>query len=63
MGIKMKIGLESQGHLGTVESMLKDGKSWDEIGRAIGWIGYAAKDWYVRHHQDKGNHLITTHKP
>ena len=32
----------------TIKSMLADGKGWDEIGRAIGWCGDAAKDDYYR---------------
>lgn len=47
-GAKLQIGLRAQGHVPIVEKMLADGSSWDEIGRAIGWHGSTAKDWYER---------------
>jgi hypothetical protein len=45
-GVPVQIGLRQQGHIPTVERMLAAGKSWDEIGRAIGWHGPTAKQWY-----------------
>lgn len=36
-------GLRQQGKLELVEKMLTEGKSWDEIGKAIGWDGPTAK--------------------
>lgn len=44
--VKVRIGLEQQGHIPTVEKMLAEGKSWQEIGDAIGWDGATAKQWY-----------------
>jgi hypothetical protein len=43
---KVLIGLRQQGHIPTVERMIAEGKSWDEIGKAIGWDGKAAMEWY-----------------
>jgi hypothetical protein len=45
-GVKVNIGLRAQGHFETVERMRDEGKSWDEIGDAIGWAGHAVQDWY-----------------
>lgn len=45
-GAVPRIGLEAQGHIPTVERMLAGGKTWDEIGKAIGWHGPTAQDWY-----------------
>lgn len=45
-GVQPKIGLEAQGHTSTIERMLAEGRTWDEIGKAIGWHGPTAKDWY-----------------
>lgn len=47
-GLKVKFGLRAQGHIPTIERMLSEGKSWDDIGRAIGWHGSTAKEWYAR---------------
>ena len=41
-------GLRAQGHLSTIEKMLAEGASWDEIGKAINWDPATAKDFYVR---------------
>ena len=45
---KIAFGLRQQGHLPTVERMLADGKSWEEIGKAIGWCPITAKEFYER---------------
>ena len=48
--MKIKFGLEAQGHIPTVEKMLEDGRSWDEIAEAIGWVGGdTVKRFYDRH--------------
>ena len=47
VGAEVKIGLRAQGHLPTVERMLAEGKSWAEIGKAIGWNGDAAARWFA----------------
>ena len=47
-GLTIRIGLRQQGHIPTVERMLAEGRDWNEIGRAIGWHGPTAKEWYER---------------
>ena len=47
-GVKIKVGLRAQGHIPTVERMLADGRTWDEIGKEIGWHGPTVKEWYER---------------
>lgn len=37
---------EQQGHVPTVRKMLLQGKSWGEIGEAIGWAGDLAREWW-----------------
>lgn len=48
LDLPVYIGLRQQGHLGTVEQMLRDGKTWEEIGAAIGWNWQTALDWWAR---------------
>ncbi len=40
---KVRFGLKAQGHIPTIETMLGQGKSWVEIGKAIGWCPETAK--------------------
>lgn len=47
-GVTPKIGLEAQGHIPTVERMLAEGKTWDEIAKAVRWSdGATVKEWYL----------------
>lgn len=48
-GVTPKIGLEAQGHIPKIEAMLAEGKAWSEIGKAIGWHGPTAHEWYDRY--------------
>jgi hypothetical protein len=48
-GVRVRFGLEAQGHIPTVERMLDEGCCWPEINRAIGWAGDAAEKNYMRH--------------
>lgn len=48
-GVRIRFGLEAQGHIPTVERMLAEGKNWDEIGDVIGWCGPTAKEYYERY--------------
>lgn len=41
-------GLQAQGHIATIENMLKEGKSWEEIGSAIGWCYETAEKHYFK---------------
>ncbi len=46
----MLFGLEAQGHIPTINRMLKAGASWEEIGRAIGWCPKTTEEhygWYL----------------
>lgn len=49
----MKFGLEQQGHIETIESMLDQYKSREEIESAIGWAGGAANEYYIRYLRKK----------
>lgn len=43
-------GLEAQGHIPTIEGMIRDGRDWPFIGRAINWDGETARvhyTWYL----------------
>lgn len=44
--VAAKIGLRAQGHMPTIERMLIDGASWEDIGAAIHWNAYSARDWW-----------------
>ena len=48
-GVRIQFGLEAQGHIPTVERLLSEGKTWDEIGDVIGWHGPTAKEYYERY--------------
>ena len=37
-------GLDQQGHVPTIERMLAAGRSWAEIGNAIGWKAATAEE-------------------
>lgn len=46
-GLTARFGLEAQGHLPTIERMIKEGASWEVIGKAIGWDAMTARQhWY-----------------
>ena len=45
-GVDVQIGLRQQGHIETVDRMLAEGATWNEIGVAIHWHGPTAKQWY-----------------
>lgn len=44
----VRVGLRQQGHMATVETMLRHGATWDEIGSAINWHGPTAREWWER---------------
>jgi hypothetical protein len=46
-GATVQFGLNSQGHLPTVDRMVAAGESWEAIGKAIGWCGKAARKHYT----------------
>lgn len=43
---RVVFGLRAQGHIPTVEAMLREGFSWADIGQEIGWDGETAKRFY-----------------
>ena len=45
--VKAQIGLRQQGKFETVAQMVREHKGWSEIGRAIGWDGHAAAEWFA----------------
>lgn len=47
-------GLKAQGHIPTIENMLAENKSWEEIGKKIGWCHKTAKEHYERYLKQKG---------
>ena len=44
--IPVRVGLVQQGHIKTIETMLKNNASWEEIGKVINWDGETAKKHY-----------------
>ena len=51
MNTPVVFGLLQQGHIPTIKIMLKDGATWKEIGKEIGWCPETAKEhygWYVK---------------
>lgn len=49
MNAPIAFGLQAQGHIDTIARMLEENRSWEEIGRAIGWCPITAKEHYERH--------------
>ena len=52
--VKVKFGLEQQGHIPTIEKMLLEwGRSdyyiWQKIGKEIGWCPLTACSWYLEY--------------
>jgi hypothetical protein len=46
-GVTVKFGLREQGHMTTVDRMLAEGKTWDEIAKAVRWSdGETVKRFY-----------------
>ena len=41
-------GLRAQGHIPTIQRMLSEGKTWDEIGEVINWEPATARRHYLR---------------
>ncbi len=42
-------GLVAQGHIPTIEQMIAENKTWEEIGNKIGWCPKTAKEHYDRY--------------
>jgi len=56
--VKIAFGLRAQGHLPTIERMLRDGKTWKEIGAAIGWCPITAERFYAMEQPKKKGEVI-----
>ena len=48
LAAKVKFGLRAQGHFPIIEKMIAENRSWEEIGKAIGWDGNTAKEYWNR---------------
>lgn len=48
-GGAIAFGLVQQGHIPTVKQMRSEHKSWDDIGKVIGWDGPTAQQHYEWH--------------
>lgn len=46
LNVPIQFGLRQQGKLGKVVALRAEGKSWDEIGAAIGWHGRTVERFY-----------------
>lgn len=58
-------GLEQQGHIPTIENMLREGRDWPFIGRAINWEPSTAKAFYERYLERRASQPVqpvATHK-
>jgi len=51
--VPFKFGLEAQGHIPTIEKMLTEGKSWEEIGETIHWLPKTAEEHYEQYTDSK----------
>ncbi len=49
LNMPVLFGLEAQGHIPTIEQMLSENKTWDEIGKTIGWLPDTAQEHYERY--------------
>ena len=52
MNTPVRFGLYQQGHIPVIERMLADGRTWEDIGKKIGWCPETAKEhymWYVEY--------------
>ncbi len=47
VGATVRFGLRQQGKYDRVTALRAEGKSWDEIGREIGWSGSAVEQCYA----------------
>ena len=49
LNVPFLFGLKAQGHITTIEKMLKENKTWEEIGEVIHWCPKTAKEHYERY--------------
>jgi hypothetical protein len=51
MNAPFLFGVKLQGHIPTIERMLEEGATWEQIGEEIGWCPETAKEhyiWYIK---------------
>lgn len=53
LNARISFGLQAQGHVPTIERMLSDGASWEQVGAAIGWHPATVKEHWERLQQLK----------
>ena len=63
MDTPVLFGLKQQGHLPTIERMIEDGATWEEIGKEIGWCPETAKEHYGWHIEYKQAHDLDSKSP
>lgn len=57
LNVPFVFGLVAQGHIPTIENMLKENKNWEEIGKAIGWCPKTAHEHYQSYlKREKNDH-------
>ena len=56
LNARVSFGLKP-GHVETIETMLAEGAGWGAIGKAIGWHGPTAKEYFERHKAPMGQML------
>ena len=52
-GTKILFGLVAQGHIPTIEKMLKENKLWEQIADELGWVKEAVMRSYIEYLQYK----------
>jgi hypothetical protein len=53
MNTPVLVGLKQQGHIPTIERMLEEGATWEQIGEEIGWWPETAKEHYIWYIKDQ----------
>jgi hypothetical protein len=48
LDVPFLFGLSAQGHIPTVQWLLRHGADWEQIGEVIGWHGPTAEKFYKR---------------
>lgn len=54
----VRFGLVAQGHVPRIRQMLKEKRSWEEIGRAIGWDPLTACSHFLEYEQEAFVHMM-----
>lgn len=54
LNASVEFGLANQGHIPTIERMLKEGRTWTQIGDEIHWDSKTAREHYERYCHEAG---------